>query len=109
MDHATVSLLLGSLNGNMTGGVSLVPGWAGNAVYMNDNTGLVDLGFHQSQCFHNPDVCTDGVTFAMWIKRDHGADTGYVVNTGAWYYIPKGNHYVCVWNHKYQSFQQWVS
>ena len=77
------NVLLGYLNGTMTGGVFLVPGLSGNALYIDDGTGHVDLGFHQSECFYNPDNCSQGVTFAVWMRRDQSAAAGYVLDTGA--------------------------
>ena len=91
MNEIIGNVLLGSLNGSVTGGVSLVPGQVGNALYMSDDTGKVDLGFHQSQCFYNPDSCSQGVTFAMWIKRDHGAQKGYLLNIGGSSFTSRGN------------------
>ena len=83
MNEVLGNVLLGSLNGTMTGGVSLVPGLVGNALYTSDGTGRVKLGFHRSQCFYNPDSCNQDVTFAVWIKRDGTAQGGYMLNTGA--------------------------
>ena len=83
MDEVLGNVLLGSINGTMTGGVSLVPGLVGNALYTSDGAGRVNLGFYRSQCFYNPDSCNQGVTFAMWIKRGGNARAGYMLNTGA--------------------------
>ena len=98
MNEVIDDVLLGSLNGTMTGGVSLVPGQYGSALYMSDGTGRVDLGFHQSQCFSNPDSCSQGVTFALWIKRNDGAGSGILFDTGGFIYESKGNYqaHLCV-------------
>ena len=83
MNEVIGNVLLGSINGTMTSGISLVPGQVGNGLHMTGNTGRVDLGFHQFECFYNPDSCSQGVTFAVWVKREHGSKDGYLLNTGA--------------------------
>ena len=90
MNDAIGNVIIGSINGTMTGGTSLVTGWAGNSIYMSDGTGRVKIGYQQSECLHNPDLCTQGVTFAIWIKRDAAAQTGFVLDSGASYQHSSG-------------------
>ena len=91
MNDATGNVLKGSLSGNTTGGAVLVPGQFGNGIYLGNDDSLVEFGFHHSNCFYDPDMCSQGVTFAMWIKRVPGAQNGYIFNTGGNYRTSKGN------------------
>ena len=100
MDDVIDNILIGSQNGTIIGGATIVQGQHDNGIYLGDQTSWVDYGVHQS-CFYDPDICNPGVTFAMWIKREQGA-TGYLFDTGASLYAAKGNwhmHYICKGTH----------
>ena len=103
MNEVIGDVLLGSLHGTMTGGMSLVPGQYGSALYMSDGTGREDLGFHQSQCFYNPDNCSQGVTFALWTKRNDGAEGGFLFDTGGYYHKSKGSNWARLCAKSYMS------
>ena len=65
--------------GTLSSGAALVAGQVGKGLYLQHETSHLDLGFYDSRCFYDPDFCTEGVTFAMWIKiamyhrRDQGS------------------------------------
>ena len=80
MNKVIGDILVGALNGTTANGTNLVPGQAGNGIYFGDEASRVDYGTHQSNCFYDPDICSQGVTFAIWIKRDQGA-TGFLLDT----------------------------
>ena len=89
MNEASSSRMQGSMIGNMATGATLVAALVGNGLY-TDGKGHVDYGDHYTECCHNPDMCVKGMTFAMWIKRDKGADHGIVLDTGGVYYDSTG-------------------
>ena len=69
MDQATNDgVLLGAINGVLHGGASVIHGKFGTALRINGNKQYVDYGSHLDECYHNPDKCTDGVTFALWLN-----------------------------------------
>ena len=91
MNDAIGYVLKGSMNGNTTGGAVLVPSQFGNGIYLSDEHSRVDFGNHQSKCFYDPDMCSQGVTFAIWIKGGPWVQKGYIFNTGANSKASKGN------------------
>ena len=82
MDEDMGNVVQGSFNGTMTGGASMVFARVGKGLYTNGQTGHVNYGNHYTECCHNPDMCVQGVTFAMWIKRDNAADEGIILDSG---------------------------
>ena len=93
MNEANGNVMLGSIDGILNNGAALVSGQVGKGVNLMDKTSYVDLGFWESQCFYDPDFCTEGVTFAMWIKNGPGSRTSsqYLLDTGSYYSAGKGN------------------
>ena len=83
MDEASGDVLLGSLNGTLANDMALVTGRIGKGLYINNLASHLDLGSHPSQCFHFPDNCTHGVTFALWIRSDRDKPYGNILCTGA--------------------------
>ena len=90
MDEAVGDVLQGSIVGTMTSGASLVAAQFNNGLYTDGVTGHVNYGNHYTECYHNPDMCPRGVTFAAWIKRGDGADYGVVFETGGEHYVSTG-------------------
>ena len=83
----------GSMVGTMTAGAALVAARVGNGLYTDGKTGHVNYGNHHNACCQNPDMCVQGVTFAMWIKRGGGVNgmvKGIVLDTGGTSYKSKG-------------------
>ena len=80
MEHISFGVLQGSLLGRIVGGGGLEAGRVGKALSLDATGQRVDFGGHRDQCFHNPDVCGEGITFAMWVKIRAGPsvifDTG---------------------------------
>ena len=68
MDEIQGSTLMGSIAGNLPSSATIVPGMVAGALYTNGLDQVVDYGDHRTQCFHQPDRCTEGVTFSMWLK-----------------------------------------
>ena len=68
MDEIQGSTLVGSINGNLPSSATIVPGQVAGALYTNGVDQVVNYGNHRTQCYHQPDKCTDGVTFSMWLK-----------------------------------------
>ena len=94
MDQATGNIVQGTLSGTMTTGASIVAAQVGNGLYTDGQKGHVDFGTHYTQCCHNPDMCAQGVTFAMWIKRGRHADDGIIFESGGTEYRTKGKFYI---------------
>ena len=89
-------VLLGSIDGVLHGGASVIPGQFGSALKLNGNNQYVDYGLHLDKCYHNPDKCSDGMTFALWLNAhaynivimDTGGMDTYSV--GYWLLITSG-------------------
>ena len=99
MDEIIGDVLVGSLNGTVANDMTQVAGWAGKSIYMNSGSSYVDLGSHPSECFYDPDACTKGVTFALWMRRDLTEEDGNVFCNGGNSENATGNLYstaVCV-------------
>ena len=104
MDEAIGNDVQGSFIGTMTTGAALVNAQVGKGLYTDGQTGHVNYGNHYNECCHNPDMCTQGVTFGMWIKRGSGATAGIILDSGGTIYDTKGN-IKC--NAKYCSVKPW--
>ena len=68
MDEIQGSTLVGSINGNLPSSATIVSGKVKGALYTNGLNQVVNYGNHRTQCYHQPDMCTEGVTFSMWLK-----------------------------------------
>ena len=90
MDETLNDVVEGSMSGTMTSGAALVAAQVGNGLYTDGQTGHMSYGNHYTECCHIPDVCTQGVTFAMWIKRGIGTGRGIVLHTGGYERNSKG-------------------
>ena len=90
MDNATDHVVKGSMSGAMTSGAALVAAQVGNGLYTDGQTGHANYGNHYTECCHIPDMCAQGVTFALWIKRGIGASKGIVLHTGGFERNSKG-------------------
>ena len=80
MDATDNGILLGDIDGTLQGGASIIPGKIGSALYINRDTQHVDYGFHLDECYHIPDQCSNGITFALWLKA-RGSNTE-ILDTG---------------------------
>ena len=90
MDETIGGVIQGTLSGSMTTGAALVAAQVGNGLYTDGKTGHVDYGDHYAECCHNPDMCAQGVTFAMWIKRGSNTGDGIIFDSGGTEYDTKG-------------------
>ena len=68
MDSHDASTVYGDLVGTIVGNIGFSPGIKGDAANFWHKTSYIDYGIHPAECFHAPKKCTNGVTFAMWIK-----------------------------------------
>ena len=68
MDEIQGSMLRGSINGNLPSSATIVPGKVDGALYTNGVNQVVNYGNHLTQCYHQPDMCAEGVTFSLWLK-----------------------------------------
>ena len=78
----------GSIPGTVISGATLTKGVVGQALKLDGISQYVDYGTHFDECFHMPDLCTDGVTFSFWVAM-HSVGiiftTGNHVNTMGFY------------------------
>ena len=68
MDLTEDDVLLGSLNGTLMHGATVIPGVVGYAVYIYGSQAYVDFGTHTSGCFFVPSQCYSGMTVSFWLK-----------------------------------------
>ena len=88
MDEISNGNLVGTLFGNFTGDVALVPGKLNKALYTNGMDQWVNIGDHRDRCLGNLEKCSNGFVMALWLK----AHT-HVMN-GSEYYVNSGGHTV---------------
>ena len=80
MDVVDNGAVLGDLDGILTGGASIKPGKIGSALHVNGNH-YVSYGRHVDECYHNPDKCSDGITWSLWLNLH--AYESIIMDTGA--------------------------
>ena len=71
MDVIDGGRVLGSLDGNLEGGVSLGPGIQDEALYLDRLLGSrVNFGVHTAPegCLFDPEQCGRGITWSFWLK-----------------------------------------
>ena len=90
MDVADGNTLVGHLNGTVLGGINMVAGVWGKALYIDGQPGFrVEYGIHTEGCFFDPDQCDQGITLSLWL-RFQGRPSGFRMilnNGGCW---PRG-------------------
>ena len=71
MDEIDGTALKGSITGTIVAGASLVSGKVGNALSTNGVDQEVRFPKNLDKCFHIPDRCTNGSTFAYsrWLNK----------------------------------------
>ena len=80
MDDTNVGVLHGSIDGELRGGASIIPGKFGSALTLNGNGHYVDYGYHLDKCFHNPTMCRGGATYSLWLNVH--AYNSMILNSG---------------------------
>ena len=90
MDMKRGGNVTGSINGMMQGGVSLVPGKHGSALSLNGIDGRVYYGMHLNECFHLPEMCTTGSTFAYRLRHRTPNNEAVILDTGGMYEYSHG-------------------
>ena len=83
MDDISGNIVLGSIDGTLMNGASLVSGKIGKAIFTDGINQYIDYGIHQSECFYNQDACGEGVTYSLWFKVHSGFATFSAIDTGA--------------------------
>ena len=79
MEILNGATLHGSVPGSVYGDTYLTTGIAGNALYLGGSGKYVDFGVHPARCFYDPEACTNGVTFSLWLLVN---SWGIVFDTG---------------------------
>ena len=80
MDDIVNGQLLGTVNGNLSGGVGLVTGKRNLALYTNGLDQMVDLGSQIDSCLGYFVRCTKGLVMTMWLQLGNG--TGVILASG---------------------------
>ena len=86
MDAESAGSVQGSLIGISQGAI-LTHGVIDNAIYTDGNNQFVDFGRHPQQCFHDPDQCIQGVTYALWMRP---SSSGTILDSGGFRFDSKG-------------------
>ena len=81
MEEVITDKLQGSIEGVVTGSVSLVVGKRGKALYTDGVDQWVNFGNQKHTCLGNLTVCHKGFVMALWLKA-HGTDEYYVSSGG---------------------------
>ena len=74
MDMIENETLIGSINGMVVGGVNLVLGKKGLALYANGANQYVVFRYGEDTCLGNFILCTHGWVTALWVKREGSID-----------------------------------
>ena len=84
MDVTYGNILVGHFNGTLQGGVSMVTGVRGNALYIDGQAGSrVDYGSHTDGCLFDPDQCDQGISISMWLMfHESPGDFEIIFETG---------------------------
>lgn len=86
METIDGNTLIGDINGTVVGGATLVAGKHGNSLYTDGITQYVNYGVHDQDCFANPDMCANGITFSFWVMMlDQIPDFHTVFDSGSVY------------------------
>ena len=67
MDVTNNGVPLGDIEGVLRGGASIIPGKVGTALHVK-GIQYVNYGFHVDKCYHNPERCSDGITWSLWLN-----------------------------------------
>ena len=67
--------------GNTSGGITIASRGSGSGIEFDGVSGYVDLGKHNDECFQSPDVCSNGITYSMWIWT--GSGRMMIIDSGA--------------------------
>ena len=82
MDYIVAGILQGSISGGVSGTVTVDTRDAGSGLEFDGVSGYVDFGMHHGECFHSPDACNSGVTFAMWLWVGVNSDKALILDSG---------------------------
>ena len=80
MDNVANGVLLGTVNGIISGGAGLVSGKRSRALYTNGVNQLVDLGPQHDNCLGYFVQCANGLVMTMWLQL--GSGTGSILASG---------------------------
>ena len=87
MNVESGGIIQGSLLGT-THGATLTQGVIGNALYTDGiSHQFVIFGSHPNECFHDPDMCREGVTYALWMQP---SSPGTILTSGGYRYNSNG-------------------
>ena len=70
-------------NGVVVNGATITQGQHDGALHINGINQRVNFGDHRTECFHQPDVCSMGVTYALWLRRMRTGSREVFLDTGA--------------------------
>ena len=82
MDDIVGQTLVGSISGTVQGGASVIPGKIGHALHIDGSPQYVTYGPRGSDCYANPDMCTNGLTYSLWIQLLTLGNT-VIIDTGS--------------------------
>ena len=73
LDDIQNGIMQGSIEGTLVGNVNSVAGRHGNAIQTDGSSGYVEFALESNNaCLQNPDWCSSGITFSMWLMNMPG-------------------------------------
>jgi len=104
LDKIEDVVIIGDINGQPVGDVTLVRGHKGNGVYTNGVDQWIDLGNLRSKCFGNVMKCTEGHVMSLWMfVYEQTTGQHYIFTSGAHTYRSHGTT-LLVKNKKIQTY-----
>ena len=89
MDVIVGNTLQGSITGTVYGAPSLASGKMNSALRLNGNDQKVVFSKYLDKCFHLPNMCNIGSTFAYWLKWKP-TSMGAIFDSGGFYLSSRG-------------------
>ena len=89
MDHIEGITLQGSITGTVYGGAILASGKINSAIHLNGMNQEVRFGRYLDKCYHLPEMCETGSTFAYWLKWKPTV-VGVIFDSGGFYSASRG-------------------
>ena len=75
-------VLQGSVSGTVVGTVTITSRNMDSGIEFDGVSGYVDFGMHDGKCFHSPNACNAGVTFALWLWAGDNPRSVIVLDSG---------------------------
>ena len=88
MESVVGNILIGNIFNGTIEKATVADGYLGSGLSFDGVDDWLDLGNHRDECLGNTDLCPDGFTLSMWLKRGQKVP----IPRGELYYITSGGH-----------------